>query len=261
MLSDTSQLFNSDDGRRKASERAFHNDRYGADADPRRELGKWYAAVDHGARLQLERIRQFPAEACVLEYGCADGRLSLLEQQLAQRFKAFSGIDLSDQAIVKARQTAAKQALKHCRFEVMDAEAMTFADASFDLVFGRGIIHHLQLDRCFAEIKRVLKPGGSALFLEPLGHNPILNWYRGRTPEMRTPDEHPLRARDFELARTFFRTVELSYFGLSTLLAIPLGKSAHARRFMALCRATDRYLLRLPVVQRQAWFVLMHMRR
>jgi hypothetical protein len=35
-------------------------------------------------------------------------------------------------------------------------------------------------------------PAGWALFSEPLGHNPLVNWYRNRTPEQRTEDEHPL---------------------------------------------------------------------
>lgn len=40
-------------------------------------------------------------------------------------------------------------------------------------------------------------------FSEPLGHNPIINWYRNRTPEMRTEDEHPLLIKDIEFAKIF----------------------------------------------------------
>jgi ubiquinone/menaquinone biosynthesis C-methylase UbiE len=46
-----------------------------------------------------------------------------------------------------------------------DASALPFADASFDLVLGHAVLHHLpDLDRCFAEFKRVLKPGGILFF-------------------------------------------------------------------------------------------------
>ena len=46
-----------------------------------------------------------------------------------------------------------------------DAAALPFADASFDLVLGHAVLHHLpELDRAFAELERVLRPGGVVLF-------------------------------------------------------------------------------------------------
>src|ERR671911_2216096 len=46
-----------------------------------------------------------------------------------------------------------------------DAAALPFADASFDLVFGHAVLHHLpELDRAFSEFHRVLRPGGTLFF-------------------------------------------------------------------------------------------------
>jgi SAM-dependent methyltransferase len=46
-----------------------------------------------------------------------------------------------------------------------DAERLPFADASFDLVLGHAVLHHLpSLDRAFSEFHRVLRPGGTLLF-------------------------------------------------------------------------------------------------
>ncbi len=46
-----------------------------------------------------------------------------------------------------------------------DAERLPFADASFDLVFGHAVLHHIpDLERAFAEFARVLAPGGTLLF-------------------------------------------------------------------------------------------------
>jgi len=46
-----------------------------------------------------------------------------------------------------------------------DAEALPFADASFDLVLGHAVLHHLpDLGRAFGEFRRVLRPGGTVLF-------------------------------------------------------------------------------------------------
>src|SRR5215208_3748225 len=53
-----------------------------------------------------------------------------------------------------------------------DAAALPFADASFDLVLGHAVLHHLpELDKAFAEFSRVLRPGGTLLFAgEPSHH-------------------------------------------------------------------------------------------
>ena len=70
----------------------------------------------------------------------------------------------------------------------------------------------------------MLAPGGWAAFVEPLGHNPLINAYRRRTPEMRTPDEHPLRVEDFVMAGDRFELVEVDYFNLLTLASVPLRR-------------------------------------
>lgn len=82
--------------------------------------------------------------------------------------------------------------------EVMDCEKLKYKDNSFDVIYGRAILHHLDMNRSICEIKRVLKDGGRAVFLEPLGMNPLINLYRKLTPDRRTPDEKPLDKRDFE---------------------------------------------------------------
>ncbi len=245
------------DIQRKESERAFHNERYGGDSDNRESLNKWYGAVSAGAKRQIELIKRAAESAKVLEYGCADGRLSLIEEDIARGADEFFGIDISDQAIGKARDTADKLALENCHFETMDAEKMTFGDNQFDLVFGRGIIHHLDLNKCFDEIRRVLRPGGSAIFFEPMGHNPAINGFRRKTPELRTPDEHPLLTKDFDLAGRYFRNVNSQFFGLMTLGAVPFSHMPFGSGLMNACEITDRVLLRIPVIRRNAWFVLL----
>ena len=53
-----------------------------------------------------------------------------------------------------------------------DAAALPFGDEEFDLVLGHAVLHHLpELDRAFAEFRRVLRPGGVLLFAgEPSRH-------------------------------------------------------------------------------------------
>lgn len=242
---------------RKETERQFHNQRYGAEQDIREPLSTWYAAVARCVRVQNQVVRRYGKGGKVLEYGCADGRISLVYDHLADDAAKFHGIDISDQAIDIARQSAASQGLTNCEFTVMDAEKTTFPDNEFDVVFGRGILHHLDLGKCFPEIARILRPGGKAIFTEPLGHNPALNLFRKMTPHLRTPDEHPLLMRDLRFARTGFRGIEYEFYGLTTLLAVPFQRTIIGPGLMKLCEQADSLLLRLPLIQRNAWSLLL----
>jgi len=245
----------SEESERKEAERLFHNARFGADTDPRAGINRWYAAVDEGSRLQLEAIARAAAGRRVLEYGCGNGAFSLQETQLARIAGEYHGIDISDLAITQARRSLDDALRSHCHFEQMDAEALAYPDQYFDLVFGRGIIHHLTVRRAYAELSRVLRPGGRAIFFEPMGHNLAINLFRRRTPDLRTSDEHPLLTSDLRDARTYFSRVESRFYGLATLAAVPFSRRLPG--LMAGCAALDRTLLKLPLLRSQAWFVLL----
>src|SRR5205085_7500176 len=57
-----------------------------------------------------------------------------------------------------------------------ESERLPFPDASFDLVFGHAVLHHLpDLDAAFREFRRVLRPGGRVAFCgEPSRHGDLL---------------------------------------------------------------------------------------
>ena len=83
-----------------------------------------------------------------------------------------------------------------------------------------------------SEVARVMRPSAGALFIEPLGHNPVINLYRRRTPEQRTVDEHPLLMDDMAVVRAHFAQVDETYFhllGLLALLALPMAGTAAVR--------------------------------
>ena len=61
---------------------------------------------------------------------------------------------------------------------VSDAEALPFADSSFDLVYSHGVLHHTpNLPAAVAEVHRVLRPGGRAIVM--MYHRASLNYYGG----------------------------------------------------------------------------------
>jgi ubiquinone/menaquinone biosynthesis C-methylase UbiE len=139
----------------------------------------------------------------VLDYGCGDGRLGL---QLAQQgARKVTGFDISDGQVKEAQRKAKELGVAdRTEFLVADAHHTGFPDDSFDLVVGVAILHHLDIEEALREIRRVLRPDGRAVFIEPLQHNPLLRLGRKLTPGARTPDEHPLTVHDWALAKSIF---------------------------------------------------------
>ena len=146
---------------------------------------------------------------------------------------------------------------KNYHFTVMNAENLQFSENSFDLVYGTGILHHLDLDRAYSELSRIMRSGGHAVFFEPLGHNPLLNAFRKSTPHLRTADEHPFLVSDFVKARQYFSEVHVEYYGLTTLCAIPFRKLSVGPAIMKICETMDKVLNVIPFVGRYAWHAVL----
>ena len=113
----------------------------------------------------------------VLDVGCGTGSLTLTAKGYSGASGSVCGIDASPEMVDAARKKATRSG-SEVVFEVGLIEQLNFPAASFDVVISRLVIHHLPDDlkrRGFAEIFRVLKPGGLffiADFTPPA--NPIL---------------------------------------------------------------------------------------
>ena len=127
-------------------------------------------------------------------------------------------INISENEMAVGKQRLGETALSP-KFMIMDAHRLEFPDNHFDVVFGTGILHHLELDRALAEISRVLKPDGILLFGEPLDNNPIGRFIRQLTPRARTADERALRHD--ALARIGQRFA--CKFHFEQMLSVPAG--------------------------------------
>jgi len=190
----------------------------------------------------------------VLECGCGTGSYAL---GLAGHASEIVGIDVSEVGIKLAEEEARKRGAGNVAFLRMDAEEMKFGDSCFDMVCGMGILHHLALDEVLAEMARVLKPDGKAVFLEPMGHNPFINLFRRLTPNLRTADEHPLTVRDLELVKGFFQQVDCRFFCLSSLLAVSFHNTRALRQVVGVLDKMDTTLFELiPPLKAQAWQVV-----
>ena len=96
----------------------------------------------------------------VLDLGCGPGFFSI---PLASADYDVVGIDYSYEMVARATENASRTGVQPV-FMRMDAQSMTFADESFDLIVSRDVLWNLEYpEKAYSEILRVLKPGGKAL--------------------------------------------------------------------------------------------------
>jgi ubiquinone/menaquinone biosynthesis C-methylase UbiE len=246
-----------DQAERWAREREFHNHRFEDDTEREERVGKFYAAIGYGFALYRDRVMAASRDARLLEYGCGNASLGF---DVAPIAKEVIGIDISEVAIGQAQRIAGLKRLENVKFIVDNAESMRQADASVDVLAGSGIVHHLDIPKAMQEVRRVLRKGGIALFAEPMGHNPMVNWYRNRTPELRTPDEHPLLVKDIRVMAQGFARCKVTYFGfIAPVLGFVSPNTNPDSPLTKVVWALDKLICKIPFVNRYAWFSLIEL--
>lgn len=108
----------------------------------------------------------------VLEVGCGVATDGI---RFARAGARYTGFDLTEPALALARRRFELEGADG-NFACGSATNLPFADASFDLVYSHGVIHHFR-DTAAAvdEFRRVLRPGGTALVM--LYHRNSFNYY------------------------------------------------------------------------------------
>src|SRR3972149_1515875 len=156
-------------------------------------------------------------QARILDLGCGMGDASLY---FATKKARVHAVDISPEMIKLVRRLATKKGYaKKLKAEVMVAEQLKFPSRYFDYVFGNGILHHVQVDVALKEVCGVLKPNGIAVFIEPLGHNPVINIYRKIANKVRTVTETPLNYSQLDrLTTAKYKSHYHKEFHLFTLL-------------------------------------------
>jgi ubiquinone/menaquinone biosynthesis C-methylase UbiE len=237
---------------RLEKERAFHNEAFSTGI--RKPLDAYYSIFGAIRNDFQKRLHSYAKGKNVLECGCG---LNSYAKDLDPIVEELVGIDISDEAVHQSIKNADSFGLNNCRFLPMNAEALDFQSNHFDLIFGVGIIHHLDLPVFYEEASRVLKKQGSMLFMEPLGYNPFINLYRKLTPRLRTPDEHPLKRKDLGLLSDFFEQWTVSYYHFFTLLAIPLRNKRVFHPALNVLKRIDDFCFRyIPGFKYLAWYVI-----
>ena len=185
----------------------------------------------------------------IVDFGCGSGANTAL---LANRGAHVCGVDISEDLILLAqRRMQVSGRGGGAQFIVGSAHDLPFPDASIDVVFGIAILHHLDLPLVAKEVHRVLKPGGRAIFQEPVRNSRVVRFVRSLIP-YRAPDispferpltDHELRAFAAPFSSSRVRPFLLPHVQLGQVL--PVVKNYWQRLY-----AVDGALLRsVPVLQ------------
>ncbi|MEX2150244.1 MAG: methyltransferase domain-containing protein [Steroidobacteraceae bacterium] len=237
----------------KQKEAHFHDSRL-----LKRELGdrvaqsKYYWAVESQDDHFWQTVQTHASHKRVLEIGCFDGSRTVELAAIAD--KVFA-IDVSPVAVALTLSQVQDLRLANVEVCLGDAEKLDFLDASLDVVFCAGVLHHLNVEAALREIHRVLTPRGHAIFREPLAHNPLIHLYRKLTPDARTADEHPLSVHDLRLMRKIFEYSSFDYFGMFSLFATPLRNTAMGNPVRKLLNHVDDWVFNNSVLGRYCWQV------
>jgi ubiquinone/menaquinone biosynthesis C-methylase UbiE len=231
-------------------EQKFHDEK----AEHKESDFLYSQGVLHKADLYAYQLLEPLNGKVVLDIGCGLGYNSIL---FAKQGAYVYGIDISPKMIERAKETAVNHGVsERISFCVMNAEALEFADETFDIVYGHSILHHLDLEKARTEIYRVLKKGGIGVFLEPLGHNPFINLYRKLTPHRRTPTEKPLKIEDILFFAEPFSNLHHREFFLFALFSIPLliFSTNMFRKIYNILADFDNFVMsKFPKLGRWAW--------
>ena len=263
----------------KKNEISFHNKRFKDGRDSRKGFEKFYTITINSQnyfKTEFSRIinskNKLYGSSLVLDYGCgidAHGLLGTINnskkpENIFDFYKKhkmqFIGIDISPEAIKIANKNA-KKINFNASYKIMDAENTKFKKNNFDLIFGKGILHHLNFENCLPELGRILKKDGSCLFFEPMHHNPIIRLGRFFTPQQRTKDEHPLLDRDINLFKKYFKTVKYKTFCLTNLFSFLFYKTPLFYFFLNFFNKIDECLFKkFPQLKKYGWIIILELK-
>lgn len=117
--------------------------------------------------------------------------------------------------------------------EVQDCYKTLFESNKFDIIFGGGILHHLDIESVGKELNRILHIDGAAVFWEPIRETRIMDIIKkivlfilNRKPSEETEDESPLSQKKINLLKPYFKIVNIRYFNVLSSAGLLINSKA-----------------------------------
>ena len=170
------------------------------------------------------------SEARVLDLGCGGGHVSFRAAPLVGAVVAY---DLSADMLAAVARVANERGLANITTRQGRVEALPFADHHFDFVLSRYSAHHWYgFGQALAEARRVLRPGGTALFMDTISPGTaLLDTYLQSVELIRDPSHvrdystaewlNALAAAGFTPKSVITRRVRLDFDAWVTRMATP----------------------------------------
>ena len=235
-------------------EKKFHNQLHAVGKG--RSQNRYYKALYNLYDDFLNTLKNKTYSKEVLDYGCGMG--SFTEQISSFKPKKLVAVDISEEAIKKAKENLKSENID---YRVENCEKLNLNSGTFDVAYGSGILHHLDLSKCISELHRVLKKDGTIIFVEPLATNPLINLYRKFTPKARSYDEHPFNFNDIKLIEKSFKNVKVKYYGFFTLIFFPFYKSPNDSKIFKFLSKIDQIFLKNKYLKFLAWSILIEAKK
>jgi len=221
---------------------------------------KYYAITKSSEKYKFAWLKDRCGEGVkIIDFACGNGENGIFA---AQNGSECIGIDIDPTTTDNANANAERFGVAdHCEYFVMDGENMTFEDNTFDLGVEYGALHHVDLDKALSELSRVLKKDAEMICIEALRHNPLIHWYRKRTPDLRTEweVEHILGVESLEIMKRYFRKVEVKFFHLTALILVPFRKTFLFPLLLPFFDFLDRIILSTKFVGKYGWIMSIHL--
>ncbi len=228
-------------------------------SDENLKIGRWtidrYSRPYEFKRLPVDLLFKVLGDvkgANVLDCGCGDGEFTTIIAMLGAN---ATGVDISSTLTATANRRAAINGVSgRTVFLRASVHELPLQTGSFDLVFGKGVLHHVDMELSSTEISRVLKKGGRAVFEEPIAlSRAMLKIRRSRlittlVKENRiTPDEEPLTAENIKMFAENFSSCDIREVEFFSRLERVVGTG---RIYEALSRVDAGLFAVLPALKR-----------